>query len=154
MRNNPGGYLDTSVRIAGWFLKRGESVVIERFGDGREDKVYKADGNSLLASYPMVVLINQGSASAAEILAGALRDQRKIQLIGEQSFGKGSVQELQDLQKDASLKVTVAHWLTPAGNLISDIGLEPDIILELTEQDFENDTDPQLDKAIELLKNL
>jgi len=152
LRNNPGGYLEVSQDIAGWFLKRGETVTIEDFGKEKEQKIYKAEGNAKLLPYPMVVLINQGSASASEILAGALRDNRGIKLIGETSFGKGSVQELDSLTGGSSLKITIAKWLTPKGQLIAEKGLEPDIKVGMTDKDFEEDKDPQLDKALEIIK--
>jgi len=154
LRNNPGGYLEISQQIAGWFLERGAVVTIEDFGDDRNEKLYKAEGNGKLLSYPVVVLINQGSASASEILAGALRDNQGIMLVGETSFGKGSVQELQYLRGGSSLKITIARWLTPNGDLIAETGLEPDIEIEMTAEDFEAGLDPQLDKAIEIIQNL
>ena len=100
------------------------------------------------------MLFRSGSASASEILAGALRDHKIATLIGEKSFGKGSVQELVPITKDTSLKVTIARWLTPLGNSISDEGLMPDIEVERTSEDIENDRDPQIDKAVEFLKSL
>lgn len=154
LRNNPGGYLEIAQDIAGWFLERGKIVAIEDFGEGKERKEYQAKGPALLSSYPVVILINQGSASGAEILAGALRDNRDILLVGEKSFGKGSVQELIGLRGDSSLKVTVAKWLTPEGELITDKGLEPDIKVEMAEEDYEQERDPQLDKAIEIIKEM
>ena len=154
LRNNPGGFLEVAVRIAGWFLERESVVVVEDFGGSEKEQTYKSRGNGRLGSYPMVILINQGSASASEILAGALRDHKGVSLIGEKSFGKGSVQELQSLAGDASLKITVANWLTPNGNHITDVGLEPDIMVELTPEDFDQEEDPQLDKALEIIKNL
>ena len=154
LRNNPGGYLEVAQDIAGWFLERGQIVVIEDFGADKEQKVYKAQGSAGLAEYPIVILINQGTASGSEILAGALRDNRGIKLIGEKSFGKGSVQELERLKGGSSLKITVAKWLTPKGELITDKGLEPDIKVEMTDEDYEEGRDPQLDKAIEIIKNL
>ena len=152
LRDNPGGYLEVAQDIAGWFLEKGQVVVIEDFGKEKKQEVYKVQGNSLLLSYPIVILINQGSAS--EILAGALKDNRDIKLIGEKSFGKGSVQELEKLKEGSSLKITIANWLTPKGKLITDVGLEPDIEIEITEEDYEQGKDPQLDKAIEIIKNL
>lgn len=154
LRNNPGGFLEVSQSLAGWFLDDDSVVTIEDFGNGLGEKLYKTNGNSLLADYPMVVLINEGSASASEILAGALRDNRGIQLIGAQSFGKGSVQELNRLSGGSALKVTVAHWLTPSRLLIQEKGLTPDIEVELTQEDFDNELDPQLDKAIEIVNSL
>lgn len=154
LRNNPGGFLEVAQGLAGWFLERGSIVTIEDFGNGIEEKVYKAKGSALLIEYPVVILINEGSASASEILAGALRDNRGIQLVGQQSFGKGSVQELDRLRDGSSLKVTVAHWLTPNRILIQEKGLEPDVVVELTEEDFEKELDPQLEKAIEMVQEL
>lgn len=154
LRNNPGGFLEVSQDIAGWFLEKGEIVVIEDFGEGKDRKEYKAKGNGRLSGYPILILINQGSASASEILAGALRDNRGIKLIGEKSFGKGSIQELTELKGGSSLKITIAKWLTPNGNLITDIGLTPDVTIEMTEEDYEEERDPQLDKAIEIIKQL
>jgi carboxyl-terminal processing protease len=153
LRNNSGGFLDVAIDISGWFLKEGEVVTIQEAGPEKEQEVHKAGGPSSFLSYPTVVLINQGSASASEILAGALRDNHGIKLIGETSFGKGSIQELKDLTRGA-LKITVAKWLTPKGSLISDIGLEPDIEVEMTEEDYEEDRDPQLDKAIEVIREM
>jgi len=154
LRNNPGGYLEVAQDIAGWFLEKGQIVTIEDFGEGKERKEYKAQGNAKLLSYPIVILINKGSASGSEILAGALRDNREIKLIGETSFGKGSVQELEKLEEGSSLKITVAKWLTPKGDSISDKGLEPDIKVEMTEEDFKEGRDPQLDKALEIIQSL
>jgi len=154
LRDNPGGYLEVSKDIAGWFLERNKVVVLEHFGGDKEDKQYRSLGPSVFLEYPVVVLINSGSASASEILAGALRDNRGVLLIGEKSFGKGSVQEMEELQGGSSLKITVAKWLTPKGESISDEGLEPDIKVEMTEEDYANDRDPQLDKAIEVIKGI
>ncbi len=154
LRNNPGGYLSVSQDIAGWFLKKGMIVTRETMGTQNQEIEYKSNGPSLLTKYPIVVLINGGSASASEILAGALRDNRQIQLVGEKSFGKGSVQQLMTLDGGSSLKVTIAKWLTPNGDQISDIGLDPDIEVEKTTEDEEDNIDPQLDKAIEIVKNL
>jgi carboxyl-terminal processing protease len=154
LRNNPGGYLEIAQDIAGWFLEKGEIVVIEDFGEDKESKQFLAKGNARLANYPLVVLINQGSASGSEILAGALRDNKQAIIIGQTSFGKGSVQELIRLKQGSSIKVTIAKWLTPKGDLITDIGLEPDIKVEITDQDFDQGKDPQLDKALETIKNI
>ncbi|MFH0859377.1 MAG: S41 family peptidase [Patescibacteria group bacterium] len=151
LRNNPGGYLEVSREIAGYFLEKGQVVAIEDFGNDKRDQ-YLAQGAGTLMDYPVVILINEGSASASEILAGCLRDNRGIMLIGEKSFGKGSVQELEKLVGGSSLKVTIAKWLTPKGESITDKGLEPDIKVEMKESDYENDLDPQLDKAIEIIR--
>jgi len=154
LRNNPGGYLEVAQEVSGWFLKNGDIVVIEDFGPGKEKNEYKADGNEKFLDYPIVVLINQGSASASEILAGSLRDNRNALLIGEKSFGKGSIQELEELRGGSSLKITIANWLTPKGQLITDKGLEPDIKVEMTEKDYEENRDPQLEEAIKIIKKL
>ncbi|MEK7664369.1 MAG: S41 family peptidase [Patescibacteria group bacterium] len=155
LRNNPGGYLEICQNISGWFLNEGEILTIEDFGKAKEQKQYKAEGNGIFSKYPTIVLINEGSASAAEILAGALRDNRNVKLVGEKSFGKGSVQEVVKLQDGLSfLKVTIANWLTPKGNLISEIGLTPDIKVEISEEDINSGKDPQLKKAIEIIKGL
>ena len=153
LRNNPGGYLEVAQDIGGWFLQKGEIITIEDFRGEKEDKEYKAKGNGKFLSYPLVVLIDQGSASGSEILAGALRDNRGIKLIGQTTFGKGSVQELEELSQ-GSLKITVARWLTPNGNLITEKGLTPDIEIEMTEEDLNEGRDPQLNKAIEILNEL
>jgi len=153
LRNNPGGYLEVAQDIAGYFIERGQVVVIEDFGNG-EQKEFLAQGSGALTAYPVVVLINEGSASGSEILAGCLRDNRGIMLIGEKSFGKGSVQELERLKGGSSLKVTIAKWLTPKGESISDQGLEPDVKIEMTDEDYDNDVDPQLEKAIEIIKKI
>ncbi len=153
LRNNPGGYLEVAKYIAGWFLQKDQLVAIEDFGADIEDKDYRSGGPSTLLDYPLIVLINKGSASASEILAGALRDNRNVQLVGEQSFGKGSVQTLENLDM-GSLKVTVARWRTPNGVLINGTGLTPDVVVELTDDDFKNNLDPQLDRAIEILKGI
>lgn len=154
LRNNPGGYLEVAQDIAGWFLKQGDVVTIEDFGGKQDQQLYKSYGSSKLIDFPIVVIMNKGTASASEILAGALRDNRGIQLIGEKSFGKGSVQELSELRNGSFLKVTVAHWLTPKGNLIDSKGLEPDIVVEITSEDVTNGNDPQLSKAIEILNKI
>ncbi len=153
LRNNPGGYLEVAQRVAGWFLRSGEVVTLEDFGKNKEQKKYLADGNGAFAGYPIVVLINNGSASASEILAGALRDNSSIKLVGEKSFGKGSVQEVVKLQDKVSfLKITVAKWLTPNGTSISEVGLMPDINVKMDEKDIQRDA--QLDKALEIIKEL
>jgi len=151
LRNNPGGYLEVAVDIASWFLGKDQVVVIEDYGNGNK-RQSKSLGYNKLGQYSVVVLINEGSASASEILAGALRDNRGIKLVGNKSFGKGSVQELEPLDKGASLKVTIAKWLTPSGHSIADEGLEPDVKVDRTQEDIDANRDPQLDKAMELLR--
>ncbi|MDP2967417.1 MAG: S41 family peptidase [bacterium] len=154
LRNNPGGYLEVAQEITGWFLEKGQIVVIEDFGEDKEQNNYLAEGNAKLVTYPIVILINKGSASASEILAGALRDNRGVKIIGETSFGKGSVQELTKLKGNSSLKITIAKWLTPNGESITDKGLEPDIKVEMTTEDYDAGLDPQMDKAVEIIKEI
>jgi carboxyl-terminal processing protease len=154
LRNNPGGYLEVAQEITGWFLEKGQIVVIEDFGEDKEQNNYLAEGNAKLVTYPIVILINKGSASASEILAGALRDNRGVKIIGETSFGKGSVQELTKLKGSSSLKITIAKWLTPNGESITDKGLEPDIKVEMTTEDYDAGLDPQMDKAVEIIKEI
>ena len=154
LRNNPGGYLEISQEIAGWFLEQGNTVVIEDFGGKQDQRIYQSQGNARLLQYPMAVIINKGTASASEILAGALRDNRGIKIIGEKSYGKGSIQELEELKGGSVLKITVAKWLTPNGELITGKGLEPDIKIEASPEDLNGESDPQLDKAIEILKEI
>lgn len=154
LRGNPGGYLEVAQDIAGWLLPSGKTVTIEDFGKGKPQQIYKTDGNSDLANYPMVILIDQGSASASEILSGALRDDRNVELIGTRSFGKGCVQEVLDLPGGSFLKITIANWLTPKGNSITDVGLTPDVKVAITDQDVQAKKDPQLDKALEIVNNL
>ncbi len=151
LRNNPGGYLEAAVNIAGWFLKSGDVAAIEDFGNGQKTE-YHSRGNGSLGDLPVIVLVNQGSASASEILAGALRDDKGSKLVGQKTFGKGSVQQLDNLANGASLKITIAKWLTPSGQSIMNEGLEPDVKVEITDDDVSNSRDPQLDKALEMLK--
>ncbi len=152
LRNNPGGYLEASVNLAGWFLKPGELVVTEEFGSDKKEE-FKANNSGFFKDLPTVVLINEGSASASEILAGALRDNRGIKLVGKKSFGKGTVQELERLRDGSSIKITVAHWLMPNGGLIEKNGITPDYEINITEEDVKAGRDPQLEKAMEILKS-
>jgi len=152
LRGNAGGYLEMAVDITSWFLPAGEIIATELFGDGKE-QFYRSKGYNIFEDLSLVILVNQGSASASEIMAGALREHGKATLVGEKTYGKGSVQELIDIDKGSSLKLTIARWLTPNGNSISENGLEPDVEIELTIEDFKEDRDPQMDKAIEILSN-
>lgn len=151
LRNNPGGFLETSIQVAANWVEQGKVVVKEVNYEGKE-KEYSASGLSRLKDFKTIVLVNGGSASAAEILAGALQDYKLGTLVGEKTFGKGSVQEVHDLKGNSSLKLTVAKWLTPKGRDINKQGLEPDIKVELTAADAEAKKDPQMDKALELLE--
>ncbi len=147
LRNNSGGYLDVAEDIGGWFFEKGTLFVIEDSGAKLTERYTAGSGRFL--GYPVVVVINQGSASAAEILAGALRDNKDASIIGEKSFGKGSIQKLEYLSDKSSIKITVANWLTPNGSLIAEKGLVPDFEVEDSE-----DTDYSLQKAIEVLKEI
>ncbi|MEI7688763.1 MAG: S41 family peptidase [Candidatus Nomurabacteria bacterium] len=153
LRGNPGGYLEVAVNIASWFVDEGKVIVSEDFGGTHKAQDYRSHGPRLFNDkLQFVVLVDGGSASASEILAGALREHKIATLIGETTFGKGSVQELVDVTPATSLKVTVARWLTPNGISISKAGLEPDIKVPFTVKDFESKKDPQMDKAVEVLK--
>ena len=154
LRNNPGGFLEIAVDIAGWFMEPEEIVLIEERRRESKTKSYKTSGSAALSDFPLVVLINEGSASPAEILAGALRDNRGISLIGGTTFGKGSVQELVNLSDGSSIKITIAKWLTPNGTSIEDNGLAPDIVVEMTQEIFDTDGDVQLQRAIEVVNAL
>lgn len=154
VRGNPGGYLDSAVDMASWFLPLGKVIVRENFGPNSDkaEIVYRSKGYDIFNdNLKLVVLIDGGSASASEILAGALQENNKAILVGTKTFGKGSVQELVSVTKDTSLKVTIAKWLTPNGKSISENGLKPDFEVKITDDDIKSDRDPQLDKAIEIL---
>lgn len=153
LRGNPGGYLDSAVDMASWFLPSGKVVVREDYGKSQTERVEKSKGYNIFSNdLKMVILIDGGSASASEILAGALSEYNKATLVGTKTFGKGSVQEFIKLDDDAAIKVTVARWLTPNGLSISAGGLKPQIEVKITEEDIKNGKDPQMEKAIELLR--
>lgn len=150
LRNNPGGYLTTAVEVSSEFIDEG-LVLIEQYGNGERDE-YNALGNGHATKIPIVVLINEGSASASEIVAGALQDYGRAKLVGMQSYGKGSVQIRQPLSNDqGAARVTIAKWLTPKERAIDGIGLTPDVLVEMTAEDFEAGRDPQLDAAVQTL---
>lgn len=154
LRGNPGGYLQSAVAIGSYFLPLGKTIVRESFGDEIQEEVYRSSGRQLGTAAPekFVVLVDGGSASASEILAGALQEHHVATIIGAQTFGKGSVQELVKLDEGSSLKVTVARWLTPNGISISEGGLTPDIVVERTPEDRTAGRDTQLDAALDFLK--
>lgn len=151
LRGNSGGYLTAARDLAGLWLD-GQLVVSERVGDKTVQEFFSKKSDNLLAGTKTVVLMNAGSASASEIVIGALRDYQKATLIGETSFGKGSVQELATLPNGGQLKVTIARWYTPKGQNIDGQGIKPDKEVELTADDWQNDRDPQLQVALNLLK--
>ncbi|MFA6308078.1 MAG: S41 family peptidase [Patescibacteria group bacterium] len=151
LRNNPGGYLTTAVDIASYWLEPQQVVVRETFSNKQNDKDYKASNKNSLAHFKTVVLVNEGSASASEIVAGALQDYNLAKIVGMTTFGKGSVQELINLKDDSSVKLTVARWLTPNGRTIEGQGIVPDYEVDFTLEDYENELDPQLNKAKELI---
>lgn len=153
LRGNPGGFLQSAVSISSYFLPAGKVVLRESFGDTDKETLFRSSGKTLKEFAPdeMVVLIDGGSASASEILAGALSYHGYATVLGQPSFGKGSVQELVSLPSGAALKVTIARWLTPGGVSISEGGLTPDISVERTLEDRENNRDPQLEAALEVL---
>lgn len=150
LRGDPGGYLSGAVNISSFWLKSGQSVVQERRGDYVLSTQY-ASGNNPLQGMPLIVLINGGSASASEIAAGALRDNNVATLVGEKSFGKGSVQQVETLADGSELKVTIAHWYTPAGKNIDKQGITPDVVIVISDADRKAGRDPQKDKAYQLL---
>lgn len=154
LRGNPGGLLQSAVAIASFFLPTGKIVVQEDYGDDTQDKSFRSQGKVVQDFTPknMVVLVDNGSASASEILAGALSAHDVATVIGVPTFGKGSVQELVELPSGASVKVTVARWLTPEGVSISEGGLAPDIRIDRTPQQFLDGEDPQKDAALRFLK--
>ena len=152
LRGNPGGLLREAINVTSVFLED-ERVLIERFSDGTEE-IYNTEGGALVPDdLPLVLLVNQGSASASEIVAGALQDVERAPLVGVTTFGKGSVQLPHTLSDESLLRVTIALWYTPSDRSINDTGLEPDIVVERTNEQIENEEDPQLDRAIEFLRN-
>ena len=154
LRNNPGGYLESAVYIASEFLEKG-MIVVKQEATTADNHIFISERSGNLIDIPLVILINSGSASASEILAGALRDHNKATLIGEKSFGKGSIQNPMDLEGGAGLHVTIAKWILPNGDWIHGKGIEPSIKIENTPlkegEDDTKKTDNQLDKAIEFL---
>lgn len=145
LRNNPGGYLDQAIRMASEWVTTGP-VVVETFDGQRQE--YPSTGSGRFKDLPTVVLVNGGSASGSEIVAGALQDAKKGWVVGEQTFGKGSVQELKMLPDGSSVKLTIARWLTPAGRSIDQNGITPDQVVEYTVEDRDADRDPQLKAAV------
>ncbi|MBI2453639.1 S-layer homology domain-containing protein [Candidatus Peregrinibacteria bacterium] len=147
LRNNPGGFLDKSIEVAGFFVKNGDSVARVKYPDHEE--VFFSTGTGELAAYPLIILTNGGSASASEIVAGALQDSGIGKIVGEKTFGKGTVQEISDFIDGSSLKLTVAEWLTPKGRSIQKNGIVPDIEVKLTDEERKAGKDLQMERALE-----
>ena len=149
LRFNGGGYLEGAVDLTSLFLEKGKIVSVEKRGSQLQH--FYVDGKPLVPDIPLVVLINEASASASEIVAGALQDHQRASIIGTKSFGKGTVQEVIDLPGGSSVRITVARWLTPNGRAFDKEGLQPDVVVERTEEDMKEKRDPQMDAAIEWL---
>lgn len=149
VRNNPGGLLDQSIQVASAFIPEG-TIVSEVGRDGTKRDL-KAEGGAFLTDERVMVLVNGGSASAAEIVAGALQGRPKVTVLGERTFGKGTVQDFQSLDDGSSLKLTIAKWLTPSGRSIQSNGIEPDVKVERSLEDMDQGRDPQLDRAVEMI---
>jgi len=153
LRNNPGGFLDTARETWRLFSDK-DPLLYQKEKDGNLKPLGGIGTDSPFLNTKLVILVNNGSASASEILAGAVKDYNRGKVVGEKTYGKGSVQELQDLRDGSSLKITTALWLTPNKLEINKIGIEPDYLVELKDEDIKNNKDPQLEKAIEVVKSL
>jgi carboxyl-terminal processing protease len=152
LRSDPGGYLSVSIDVANQFLKANQVVLIEKDKDGHAQE-FRTKGGGLATDIPMVLLVDGGSASASEIVSGALKDYKRATLIGTKTYGKGSVQNVHTLSDKSELRVTIAHFFSPKGNEINDVGVTPDIVVQVTDDDIANKRDPQLDRAIQFLQN-
>lgn len=149
LRNNPGGYLDVALYVAGEWV--GDSVVVKERRQGVVFSELRGTGRNRLAGIPTVVLVNEGSASASEIVAGALQDYGVATIVGAMTFGKGSVQDYINLEDGSAVKITIAEWLTPNERVINEVGLEPDRLIEPTDEDYEAGKDVQLEEAVKIL---
>jgi carboxyl-terminal processing protease len=154
LRGNPGGVLDVAVDVASYFLEPGEVVLLTGKTKNESDEVIKKNNgiSPILADFPVVIMINEGSASASEILAGALKDQINAVIVGEKSFGKGSIQSMQSLSDGSVLKITERYFFTPNKSVINEVGIYPDIEVILTKEDFEEGRDPQLQEAVKVFE--
>ncbi|MGA1046572.1 MAG: S41 family peptidase [Minisyncoccia bacterium] len=152
LRNNPGGYLQAAVEVVELFTPKGSIAVIEKGRDSNMMTELKTKRAPKYEDIKLVILVNQGSASASEIVAGALRDLKDIELVGQKTFGKGLVQSTKEFSDGSVLKYTIAEWFTPSGNALNKEGIKPDFEVELTSEDIQADKDPQIDKAIERIK--
>jgi carboxyl-terminal processing protease len=149
LRNDPGGFLDTAAYMAGEWV--GDKVVVKERRQGQIVEQLHGTGKNRLAGIPTIVLVNQGSASASEIVSGALQDYGVATIVGMKTFGKGSVQDYTNLKDGSAIKITIAEWLTPKERTINKTGLEPDIVVDRTSEDYEKSIDPQLDRAVGIL---
>lgn len=154
VRNNGGGYLDASVKILSYLLDKDISVVETRQKDSKQNEILKTSGGSKLTTVPLVVLVNEGSASASEIAAGAIQDNKRGIVMGIKTFGKGTVQAVEYMDDGSSLRLTIAEWFTPKGRAINHMGITPDIVVDLYDDDMKKGFDRQLDEAAKYLKNL
>lgn len=155
LRNNTGGYLESAVDMTSWFVYTGKTVVTEDFGGHNDPVIYRSKGYNLFnPNMKVVILVNDNTASASEIFAGALRDYGRAVLVGTKTYGKGSVQELIPVTDDTMLKVTIARWLTPNGTSLSHNGLNPDYEVIPTEEDYKNKKDVQMEKALEVINKI
>ncbi|MEK7102385.1 MAG: S41 family peptidase, partial [Patescibacteria group bacterium] len=154
LRNNPGGFLETSVQVSSEWLPDGATVVIESARD-KSERLYTSEGSHRLRGLPTVVVVNKGSASASEILAGALQDHKAATVVGQQSFGKGTVQAFEILEDGSALKLTISEWLTPNKKQINKLGITPDVVFEEAEDAVMTGgaDDAVVKKAIEVLIN-
>ncbi len=152
LRNNTGGYTTAATRVASEFISSGV-VWYEEYGDGTRDVINALSGGLATGDLPLVVLVNGYTASASELVSGAIQDYGRGQLVGEVTYGKGSVQNWVPLSNGATVRVTIAKWMTPNGRTIHEVGLTPDLVVELTAEDYEAELDPQLDAAVDLLLN-
>ncbi len=154
LRGNPGGYLEAAVSMASWFLPVGDVIVREDYGIRGAGPIHRSLGYDIFnKNLKFVILVDGGSASASEILAGALSEQGVAKLVGDKTFGKGTVQEMVPVTDNTFLKVTIARWLTPNGNSISNGGITPEFLVKRTQADYDKKIDPQQDKAISVLNN-
>jgi len=152
LRNNPGGLLSQAINVSDFFLEDGE-IVSTKGRNEKEDRKFFANKGDKINGKPLIVLINYGSASASEIVAGALQDQKRAILLGEKTYGKGSVQSIIPLRNNGAIRLTISKYYLPSGKSISEVGVVPDILIEEDEEDYENQTDAQLDYAVKLLKS-
>ena len=153
LRDNPGGAIDVLASIAGWFFEKGEAIAVVSYGEGRGELVYKSQGNGRLGFYPTVILINKRTASVAEVLSYAMRESKGVKLVGKNSMGKGSVQQILSLSGDTALRLTTSILLSPKGHLIPHSGLKPDVEILMDEAEYGTERDAQLNKAVEMLKS-